>query len=363
MFIGLLSSIYFVNIDHATFLLVLGIGILCFLLAYFLYAVKSWGGDHPFGAILMVTIPLLSYFLATSKIPDSTSNILFYLFIQFCFYGIISTIILYVCNMLRTGITKIVTRRSGRHDRYFFPNLTYSVIGVVVVSFLLVSFGSVGVFSDNTGFIVNSLQKINSPLPASSGTGSSLISSNSQNDQIIPTLQPEVVNNIQNTVGNSAPVINIPSLEQQVHEGINGQRMSNGLSALSYDSSLASIARKHSADMAANNYFSHTNLQGLDPSGRATQAGYSCYKNYGSYYTTGIAENIMQNNLYDSVTYYDGIPRYAWNSQEEIAQSTVRGWMNSPGHRKNILTSTYDKEGIGVAIASDDKVYITEDFC
>jgi uncharacterized protein YkwD len=71
----------------------------------------------------------------------------------------------------------------------------------------------------------------------------------------------------------------------------------------------------------------------------------------------------MQNNLYDSVTYYNGIPRYAWNTQEEIAQSTVDGWMTSPGHRQNILTSTYNREGIGVAIDSDNKVYITEDFC
>jgi len=115
--------------------------------------------------------------------------------------------------------------------------------------------------------------------------------------------------------------------------------------------------------MAKNNYFSHVNLRGLDPTGRGSQVGYSCYKNYGSYYTTGIAENIFQNNLYDSVTYYNGVPSYDWSSQEEIAQSTVNGWMNSPGHRQNILTSTYDSQGIGVAIAADDKVYITEDFC
>jgi uncharacterized protein YkwD len=37
--------------------------------------------------------------------------------------------------------------------------------------------------------------------------------------------------------------------------------------------------------------------------------------------------------------------------------------MGSSGHRENILSSAYDREGIGVAIAKDDKVYITEDFC
>jgi uncharacterized protein YkwD len=40
----------------------------------------------------------------------------------------------------------------------------------------------------------------------------------------------------------------------------------------------------------------------------------------------------------------------------EIAQSTVSGWMESPGHRENILTSTYDSEGIGITVSSDDKV-------
>jgi uncharacterized protein YkwD len=37
--------------------------------------------------------------------------------------------------------------------------------------------------------------------------------------------------------------------------------------------------------------------------------------------------------------------------------------MESPGHRENILTKTYDSEGIGVEISADDKVYITQNFC
>ena len=58
----------------------------------------------------------------------------------------------------------------------------------------------------------------------------------------MPTLQPEVVKNIESTVGNSPPAIDIPTLELRVHELINQQRRSNGLSSLSDDSSLASIA-------------------------------------------------------------------------------------------------------------------------
>jgi uncharacterized protein YkwD len=158
------------------------------------------------------------------------------------------------------------------------------------------------------------------------------------------------------------PVLDITALELRIHELINQQRATRGLSSLSFDPALATIARKHSQDMAQNNYFEHVNLRGLSPSERAHQAGYSCYKNYGSYYTDGISENIFRNNIYHSSTNYGDVIIYDWNSQEEIAQSTVGGWMDSSGHRQNILTSTYDREGIGVKI-SDNDVYITEDFC
>jgi uncharacterized protein YkwD len=47
---------------------------------------------------------------------------------------------------------------------------------------------------------------------------------------------------------------------------------------------------------------------------------------------------------------------------QEIAECTVNGWMDSYGHRQNILTSTYDKEGIGVAVTEYNTYYITQDF-
>tara|TARA_Y100000310_G_scaffold289466_1_gene315867 strand:- start:2145 stop:3227 length:1083 start_codon:yes stop_codon:yes gene_type:complete len=157
--------------------------------------------------------------------------------------------------------------------------------------------------------------------------------------------------------------IDIYALEKEIHALINNERINMGLNSLSFSEELTNIARGHSQDMALNNYFEHDNLKGQDPTDRAISKGYNCYKDYGSYYTEGVAENIFQNNLYDSVSYVYFIPIYNWNSQLEIAQSTVVGWMNSPGHRANILTSTYDTEGIGVAISGDDKVYITENFC
>jgi len=41
----------------------------------------------------------------------------------------------------------------------------------------------------------------------------------------------------------------------------------------------------------------------------------------------------------------------------------VRGWMDSPGHRKNILTPHWRNEGVGVFLSPDEKVFITQNFC
>ena len=62
-------------------------------------------------------------------------------------------------------------------------------------------------------------------------------------------------------------------------------------------------------------------------------------------------------------SHVNSVPQYDWNSSRKIAETTVKGWMNSPGHRKNILTPHWRSEGIGIAISPDDKVYITENFC
>lgn len=152
--------------------------------------------------------------------------------------------------------------------------------------------------------------------------------------------------------------IDIYELEQKVHLLINVQRMNNGLSPLSSDSELANIARSHSQDMAQNNFFDHINVKGQDPTDRANAVGYSCYKDYGSYYTEGIAENIAQTPIYSDV---EGCG--STTNLDSLAECIVDGWMTSPGHRENILTATYDKEGIGIAYSEDNQAYSTENFC
>lgn len=152
-------------------------------------------------------------------------------------------------------------------------------------------------------------------------------------------------------------------IENLIYQYTNEQRTRNGLATLANDASLASIARSHSEDMAVNGYMSHVNLDGKDPSDRAASVGYSCYKDYGTYYTYGVAENIAQNWLYTSYMTSGIYTSYNWHTEESLAREIVEGWMESPGHRQNILTSTYDRIGIGVGIASNDAVYSTQNFC
>ena len=54
---------------------------------------------------------------------------------------------------------------------------------------------------------------------------------------------------------------------------------------------------------------------------------------------------------------------YNWHTEESLANEIVEGWMNSPGHRKNILTPDFEKLGVGVSIGDDGGVYATQNFC
>jgi uncharacterized protein YkwD len=160
------------------------------------------------------------------------------------------------------------------------------------------------------------------------------------------------------------PVISTSLLETLVHDRVNAARQEHGVPVLGTDTTLAALARAHSTDMAAKGYFGHLNLQEWDATARGAAAGYTCHKEYETYYTSIIAENLYATWRYDDVrivngsaTFFDG------NSEEAIAEETVDAWMNSPDHRENILDPHLLREGIGVAIADYDLIFITEDLC
>ena len=105
--------------------------------------------------------------------------------------------------------------------------------------------------------------------------------------------------------------------EAEVLAAVNVQRAANGCPALAWDEALAQVARAHSADMAARDYMEHTNPDGLTPFDRAAAAG-----------TSASAENIA--------------------AGQQTAAAAMESWMNSPGHRDNILNCSLTRLGVGV---------------
>ena len=165
--------------------------------------------------------------------------------------------------------------------------------------------------------------------------------------------------------------IDVVALEHRIHELINAERAASKLRPLKTDERLSDIARLHSEDMAHRSFFDHVNPDGKDPTARGRAGRYTCTKDFVEFRTEGLAEmraeglaeNIFQNNLYNRVIVRGKEMTFDWNTVGKIAESTVDGWMRSPGHRRTILTSRYDKTGIGIAIASNDQVLITQLFC
>lgn len=126
----------------------------------------------------------------------------------------------------------------------------------------------------------------------------------------------------------------VNSFANEVLTLVNAERAKNGLKALTLDTGLNSVAQKHSEDMAKNNYFSHTSLSGKSPFDRIKGAGIS-------YKTAG--ENIA--------------------AGQTTAAQVVNSWMNSEGHRKNILNASFTKMGLGFAKANSGyKTYWTQLF-
>ena len=134
-----------------------------------------------------------------------------------------------------------------------------------------------------------------------------------------------------NSSGSSSSTteISLSQDELEVFNLINEKRVANGLKALAIDKEVVVVARDKAKDMVNNNYFSHTSPTYGSP--------FDMLKKYGiSYKSAG--ENL------------------AGNSSNSKA---VEAWMNSEGHRANILNSSYNYTGIGVVSSSKyGKIYV-----
>ncbi len=90
-------------------------------------------------------------------------------------------------------------------------------------------------------------------------------------------------------VDEEKPEYNAKEIEYLVHELTNLEREKYGLSQLAFDPEIRQIARGHSLDMAVREYFAHETPEGLTPSDRAAENGYSCQKIVGLLIYSGIA--------------------------------------------------------------------------
>ncbi|MBN2028410.1 MAG: CAP domain-containing protein [Actinobacteria bacterium] len=156
---------------------------------------------------------------------------------------------------------------------------------------------------------------------------------------------------------------NAVTLATDIHALINAERAANGLEPLQWDQALASIAYGHSGDMAARDYFDHLSPEGDDFADRYEEAGYDLETQVGNTVYVG-GENLLLTNVVRSYTYEQEsgeVLEYAYSNLEEIASEAVKGWMESPDHRENILTP-FTREGIGIYVTPDGEIYITENF-
>lgn len=164
-----------------------------------------------------------------------------------------------------------------------------------------------------------------------------------------------------------APTLSTPSLEQGVHGATNDARRRNGARALRLDAALTDVARRHSADMARRDYFSHTAPGGADVNARAARGGLTCRVGDGARTFVGFSENLAQvwtASRWTETRTVTGTRRTAaWRSPDEIVAETVDGWLASPGHRRSLLLKRATREGIGVAVDADGRVFVTQVLC
>ena len=120
--------------------------------------------------------------------------------------------------------------------------------------------------------------------------------------------------------------------EAQILSLVNVQRAANGCAALTYSGPLTVLAQNFSAEMATRDFFDHTDPDGKTPWDRAAALGIT---NLGG-------ENIAMG--------------------QQTPTDVMTAWMNSAGHRANILNCSYHSLGVGVHYASTGGPWWTQDF-
>ncbi|HEX2527144.1 MAG TPA: CAP domain-containing protein [Geminicoccus sp.] len=133
----------------------------------------------------------------------------------------------------------------------------------------------------------------------------------------------------------------LPSLREQALAAVNADRKTHGLGSLSLSANLNEAAQHHADDMLERNYFEHASPEGEMVDDRYAAAGGPAWHL--------VAENLAQ------------CSGCAGPVDQSRIQELETGWMNSPGHRANILRQGLNQFGFGLA-TKDDKLYAVQTF-
>jgi uncharacterized YkwD family protein len=128
-------------------------------------------------------------------------------------------------------------------------------------------------------------------------------------------------------------IAQIKAIEAQVVKLVNAQRTRRGFAALTQNYSLSNVARRKAQDMINKSYFSHYSPTYGSP--------FDMMKKYGFKFIAA-GENIAMG--------------------QTTAQEVMNSWMNSPGHRANILSPNYTQIGVGLAVDKNGRNYWVQMF-
>ncbi|OPJ59683.1 CAP domain-containing protein [Clostridium chromiireducens] len=231
---------------------------------------------------------------------------------------------------MQTGVIKV------NNKTYCLNQLGMMETGKVVVNNKEYTTNSDGDITGNTTPVVDKVFDSNNNVVKDNNKTSTVSTSTNTNGTTAGTGSTTNVESSKNTTNaststSSVDIQGLPKLptnysisvqasaEQKILELMNAKRTEAGLQPLTMDNTLVQVARYKSNDMIQNNFFDHTNPDGTKWTNWLQDIGYK-------YTTTG--ENI------------------AYNTSDPV--ELFNQWWNSPGHRANMMNSSYNKVGIGV---------------
>lgn len=145
------------------------------------------------------------------------------------------------------------------------------------------------------------------------------------------------------------PEIDVSHLEEQIHAMLNYERRKNEVPPLRWNDKIADIARLHSGYMANKNTLTC----------EEDNCDLLCRFNKNSYLESDFAESVFSRYTFKSI-YPDGVIS-EYDTQFDIAQAIVTGWMNDAANRSLILSSGYEDQGIGIFLTGDSRLFVTND--